>query len=88
MSERRHTIEEIRDVWLQSRGAEGSNWEQALGAVYDLGARQSDLALGEVMQVVTEQVGQADSGLVHWDKNLLVSLHKALEAYRRVAGSK
>lgn len=33
---RLHTIEEIRDHWLRNRGQDGSDWEQALGAVYDL----------------------------------------------------
>lgn len=38
-TERAHTIEEIRDVWLRNRNADGTDWEQALGAVYDLGAK-------------------------------------------------
>lgn len=34
--DRKHTIEEIRDVWLKNRGEDGSNWEEGLAAVYDL----------------------------------------------------
>jgi hypothetical protein len=37
-TERPHTTEEIRDHWLRNRSADGSDWEKALGAVYDLGA--------------------------------------------------
>lgn len=33
---RRHTVEEIRDVWLKNRSADGSDWEMALTAVYCL----------------------------------------------------
>ncbi len=36
-AERPHSIEQIRDVWLANRSADGSDWEAALGAVYDLG---------------------------------------------------
>lgn len=38
-----HSIEQIRNVWLSNRGQDGSNWEDALMAVYNLGinARQS-----------------------------------------------
>ena len=46
MTERAHTIEASRDHWLANRSVNGSDWEQALGAVYDL-------ALGSV----TEELG-------------------------------
>jgi hypothetical protein len=39
-----HTIEQIRDHWLRNRGQDGSNWQEALGAVYDLGAQSTVLA--------------------------------------------
>lgn len=35
--QRSHTIEQIRDAWLNNRNASDSVWETALGAVYDLG---------------------------------------------------
>lgn len=37
MDQRAHTLEEIRDCWLRNRGQDGSDWEQALSSVYDLG---------------------------------------------------
>lgn len=43
VSEKAHSIEEIRKVWLANRDADGSNWESALVAVYNLGARGSRL---------------------------------------------
>jgi len=36
---RRRTVAEIRDVWLKARHRDGSNWAEAIAAVYDLGFR-------------------------------------------------
>jgi len=41
------TIQEIRDHWLNNRSADGTDWQRALGAVYQLGWSDAELVYGK-----------------------------------------
>lgn len=72
------TIEEICDVWLNSRGQDGSNWGSAIGAIYELGVkdeRERCAALAEAVGCVGCLMylefppNDGRGGEFHWDAN-------------------